>query len=112
MSESGTILIFNERARQRETEGWDSAHDDQLVQGELVQAAIAYALATPADCCCVGGMAENTEAFAWWPWNITNWKPKDRLSNLVRAGALIAAEIDRLQRLSTVANTGSSGRGT
>jgi len=110
MSESGANQILSERLRQLEAEGWSANHDDAFQEGELIQAAIAYVLATTSDCCCVGGMAENTEAFAWWPWNITNWKPKDRLSNLVRAGALIAAEIDRLQRLSTVANTGSSGR--
>ena len=32
-----------------------------------------------------------------WPWAQDFWKPKDQLRNLVRAGALIAAAIDRLQ---------------
>lgn len=34
----------------------------------------------------------------WWPWAVRWWKPKDPIRDLVRAGALIAAEIDRLQR--------------
>ena len=34
-----------------------------------------------------------------WPWSDKWWKPKDKIRDLVRAGALIAAEIDRLQRL-------------
>lgn len=34
-----------------------------------------------------------------WPWRDEDWKPSnDRVANLVKAGALIAAEIDRLQR--------------
>jgi len=38
-----------------------------------------------------------------WPasWAIEYWKPKDRQRDLVRAGALIAAEIDRMQRESS-----------
>jgi hypothetical protein len=33
-----------------------------------------------------------------WPWNDDDWKPSpDPIRNLVKAGALIAAEIDRLQ---------------
>ena len=39
------------------------------------------------------------EAFDHWPWSETYWNPNpnDRIHNLVRAGALIAAEIDRLE---------------
>jgi hypothetical protein len=34
----------------------------------------------------------------WWPWAERFWKPTpdDRVRELVKAGALIAAEIDRL----------------
>jgi hypothetical protein len=34
----------------------------------------------------------------YWPWEWSFWKPRDPVRNLVIAGALIAAEIDRLQR--------------
>ena len=33
----------------------------------------------------------------WWPWSIESHKPKDVLQNLKRAGALIAAAIDRYE---------------
>jgi len=33
-----------------------------------------------------------------WPWGKEWWKPSDRRRDLVKAGALIAAEIDRLDR--------------
>jgi hypothetical protein len=35
----------------------------------------------------------------YWPWEDKWWKPKDRRRDLVRAGALIVAEIERLDRL-------------
>lgn len=34
-----------------------------------------------------------------WPWADEWWKPKDRRADLVRAGALILAEIDRIDRI-------------
>jgi len=37
-----------------------------------------------------------THELVWlWPWGVEYWKPKDPLTNLVRAGALVAAAIDR-----------------
>jgi hypothetical protein len=33
-----------------------------------------------------------------WPWSREWWQPKDRRRDLVRAGALIVAEIERLDR--------------
>jgi hypothetical protein len=37
----------------------------------------------------------------YWPWDREWWKPtpNNRIRELAKAGALIAAEIDRLQRL-------------
>lgn len=37
----------------------------------------------------------------WWPWDRKWWKPSqdDQVKNLIKAGALIAAEIDRLQNI-------------
>lgn len=34
-----------------------------------------------------------------WPWNLKYWKPGERIDELTKAGALIAAEIDRLQQI-------------
>ncbi len=81
-------LIWFERRRQIAEEGWTPAHDDAHEDGELVDAAVCYVHSDshPA-----------SVAPCLWPWP-DGWKPKDQISNLVRAGALIAAEIDRLQR--------------
>jgi len=104
---TGVELIAAERRRQIEEEGWTAEHDDRHKHGELAAAAACYAVAeTPVYTLrsySVGGdprlpqyKLENV-----WPvgWSPGAWKPKDRLRNLIRAGALIAAEIDRLQRL-------------
>lgn len=93
---TGVQLISDERARQQYEEGHTSIHDDKHNDGDLVRAAMAYLQADDTD------LRQNREGFtaawAFWPWAREWWKPKDRLSNLIRAGALIAAEIDRLQR--------------
>lgn len=91
-------MIFDERDRQETVEGYDYHHDDQWTDGELADAAIAYL---------IEGQGYRLQLPRFWPWDISTFKPKDRISNLVRAGALIAAEIDRLQR---AANGQSSGR--
>jgi len=80
----GVRLILIERLRQIKTEGWSPEHDDQYTKFELLMAAEAY----------LTGCADE------WPWDPEWWKPTpgDRIKELVKAGALIAAEIDRLQR--------------
>jgi hypothetical protein len=80
--ESGVDLIAAERARQVSAEGWTAEHDDGHTHGELAAAAAAYAW---------------PYAPALWPWG-DGFKPTSRERDLVRAGALIAAEIDRLRR--------------
>lgn len=90
---TGIELISEERLRQVSTEGWSSDHDDQHDLGELARAAIAYArYYTPMD-----GISDSEDL---WPWDRHWWKPRDPVQCLVKAGALIAAEIDRLHRLS------------
>jgi hypothetical protein len=86
----GTDFIAVERQRQIEVEGWTPEHDAEHVNGELAQAASCYALIA----------AHGTESYAddQWPWHSVWWKPSnDPIRNLVKAGALIAAEIDRLE---------------
>lgn len=85
-------MIAAERWRQTEIEGWTADHDDDEHGGqELAEAAICYARA--------GIGAESDVVPERWPWSPQDWKPSgDGVRNLVRAGALIAAEIDRLQR--------------
>ena len=88
----GTDLIFRERSRQIAIKGFSNAHDDQFVNDELARVAACYALPEKNRQVTSGLWPEN--------WNTTKWKPAPdhRIVELVRAGALIVAEIDRLQR--------------
>jgi hypothetical protein len=97
--ESGVGLIASERDRQMSREGWTNEHDDAHDNDELLIAAVWYL----------------DQGFGFdmglrlppWPWERSWWKPSDDLvRNLVKAGALIAAEIDRLQRQQAVAKAG------
>lgn len=81
---TGVELIAAERERQVSQEGWTPEHDDEHKHGELRGAAACYAL---------GRMIPEI-----WPWSSEWWKPGNRIRELAKAGALIAAEIDRLQR--------------
>lgn len=96
---NGTDLIAAERQRQVAAEGWTAEHDDNYTNNELVKAAYAYCL--PEDD--RPGVTDSCGKFtpACWPWEQSWWKPSpdDRVRELVKAGALIAAEIDRLLRL-------------
>ena len=87
----GAALIAAERQRQLSDEGWTPEHDAEWVNGELASAAICYARSV------VDGYVTPFLANApiGWPWHEDWWKPSNDLRNLVRAGALIAAEIDR-----------------
>ena len=97
---TGIDLIAAERARQFEQEGWGPDHDDEHDGGELAAAAASYAIHA-ADQLHPQSLGDGgNDVPDWWPWDSRDWKPKDPLRDLVRAGALIAAEIDRLQRRS------------
>jgi hypothetical protein len=82
--------VLAERARQVSAEGWTPEHDDQHDMGQLASAAGCYAMFTEAFP--VG------DPVKFWPWAADWWKPTDRRRNLVKAGALILAEIERLDR--------------
>lgn len=94
---SGAELIRGERARQRFVEGWTPEHDDRHWRDEMASAAACYAM--PDDSRLMRG-AFGAPIPADWPWDAEWWKPtpNDRIRELVKAGALIAAEIERLQR--------------
>jgi hypothetical protein len=99
---TGVQLIEDERLRQIEGEGFSDERDDRYIAGELVGAAICYALVTkPGNADRTGLDCYSSRLCGQWPidWDRANWKPTpDRIRNLVKAGALLAAEIDRLQR--------------
>ena len=83
--------VLAERRRQVEAEGWTPEHDDEHDDGELAAAGATYALS--AANCIVEQPFHRT-----WPWQNTWWKPTVPRRDLVKAGALILAEIERLDR--------------
>ncbi len=93
-------MIMAERERQISQEGWTPEHDDNHGNGELAIAAACYARFA-ADTAYLGGNAtRRLSPPKDWPWDHEWWKPHASIHDLVRAGALIAAEIDRLRRAS------------
>lgn len=89
---SGMDRIVGERQRQITEEGYTEDHDDLHPNGALLFAAEAY-LRLGLDLRFPRG---NPPSF--WPWHEKFWKPKDKARNLERAGALLIAEKDRIQR--------------
>lgn len=86
--------VLAERRRQIEAEGWTPEHDDEHDSGELADAAACYA-----------AYAESHRMLSrpplLWPWPSAWWKPSpDMRRNLVKAAALLLAEIERLDRAS------------
>jgi len=116
--EEGTALITAERRRQVTEEGWLPEHDDGHKQGELAVAAACYAM--PELLYVYREVGRHRKFADPWPWpahydkrprvpsahpletlaehNRTFDPPSVRIRELVKAGALIAAEIDRLRR--------------
>lgn len=81
--------IEAERLRQVSAEGWTPSHDDDHNRAELARAAVCYA--DPLN-------EARLNPPPKWPWDASWWKPKDRRRDLIRAAALIVAEIERLDR--------------
>lgn len=89
---TGVELIAIERKRQVEELGFDYTHDALYANEQLVQAGATYALRP-------GLVPINYEYDGkpiLWPWSKDFWKPtpEDRIKELTKAGALIAAQID------------------
>lgn len=86
----GVRDVIVERRRQINIEGWSSHHDDQHSYGEMSLAAGCYAMF---------GLCFNAgDPPKYWPWDKQWWKPSDKRRNLVKAAALIIAEIERIDR--------------
>ena len=84
----GAQLISEERWRQQSAEGYTSEHDDAHAEQELGWAAAAYLAAY---------LCQDVNNL--WPWETESFKISgDPVRELVKAGALIAAEIDRRVR--------------
>ena len=83
--------IAAERRRQIEVEGWTPEHDDAHNKGEMASAAACYAVGDYA-------VRDPNKWITLWPWDRAWWKPTTRRRNLIKAAALIVAEIERLDR--------------
>lgn len=85
---NGIELITKEREEQLKKHGWDTKHDDEHINGELVDVAVCL-------------MTKNYSKFPknWDGFYMDKFMGKHGVESLKVAGALIAAEIDRLQRL-------------
>ncbi len=95
---SGAEQIAAERAAHTTREGWTTKHDDAHVNVEMGRASHRYLTHAINQ----AGWRTGHWGELMWPWASKWWKPSpDPIRNLVKAGALIAAEIDRLQRLAT-----------
>ncbi len=99
--------VIAERLRQVSEEGWTAEHDDEHKSGEMALAASAYAehAARFQNAESVGMIYATKSHPSNWPWHRKWWKPKDYRRDLVRAGALIIAEIERLDRARTALAT-------
>ena len=82
--------VFIERVRQQSEEGRTPEHDDEHGGGEMAEAAICY----------IQGYKvwHPSGLHQRWPWALEWWKPRDYRRNLVKACAIILAEIERLDR--------------
>lgn len=92
--------VIDERLRQQDKEGWTPEHDDTHSDGSLARAASCYALFA-------SHSVRNREYFVRqkmqpdkWPnsWHSDWWKPTSPRRDLVKAAALLIAEIERIDR--------------
>lgn len=86
---SGEKAVLAERHRQIEREGWSAAHDDCYTSRELAAASACYIQSV---------LSSDPTMPAEWPWDARWWKPSGVRRDLVKAAALLLAEIDRLDR--------------
>ena len=101
MKKSGVDLIAEERQRQIEKEGFTKEHDKQHCDDELAIAAACYAIPENIR---INELKNPQSIYAiprLFPWGKEWWKPSpdERITELVKAGALIAAQIDQIQEL-------------
>jgi hypothetical protein len=98
------IDIAAERRRQVEVEGWLPEDDDLHEDGRLARAAVCYAMSAGRPFYTI-----LSEPPSWWPFAITWWKPTSRRRDLIKAAALIVAEIERLDRAASLPSSPIDG---
>lgn len=102
--------IAAERERQKTAENWTPEHDDRHADGSLSRAAACYAAHASAFQrvgYANGSRDVSVETYRsyphargqfGWPWDGEWWKPTVPRRDLEKAGALIVAEIERIDR--------------
>lgn len=108
--------VTSERLRQQSVEGFDTTHDDDHIDGSLALAAACYA--APHRIYVKQDYADRVSFVDPWPWDqCWDKRPyegnmvrsngakgeKHRRKLLVKAGALILAEIERIDRATSSA---------
>lgn len=88
--------VLAERRRQIEIERWTTEHDDRHGHGALSFAGAAYAIHASSHDAARAQFANVPPVE--WPWDYGWWRPSTPRRDLVKAGALIIAEIERLDR--------------
>ena len=81
--------VLAERQRQVTAEGWTPERDDSYQNSELADAAACYA---------IHAHNQGFSTPAHWPWSPAWWKQTNPRRDLVKAAALILAEIERIDR--------------
>lgn len=81
--------VIAERQRQQSVEGWTPEHDNAYQNSELADAAACYA---------IHAHNQGFSTPAHWPWSPDWWKQSGARRDLIKAGALILAEIERIDR--------------
>ncbi|OKP28414.1 hypothetical protein [Serratia fonticola] len=98
LKQSALADVITERQRQVSAEGWTLGHDDTHENGELALAAAEYAIQAAVAPWDDDVEYADHEPGNFWPWDATWWKPTNQRRDLVKAGALILAEIERIDR--------------
>lgn len=107
---SGIELISEERQRQIESEGWTAEHDAEHTDQSIAISAALYAMPEHYRNKTEHDIDGYDLVDRFWAWEYRWWKPSligpsvednlnGRIKELQKAGALIAAEIDRLQNI-------------
>lgn len=97
--------VIGERNRQIEQEHYSIKHDDSYQNNELPRAAASYVNNVVSRGWVFSSVYgpevyQSEEVPDLWPWSDEHWKPKNPRRDLVKAAALIIAEIDRMDRSS------------
>jgi hypothetical protein len=94
----GLMAIATERDHQYVKHGYKEDHDDVHRDGSLAKAAKCYLDTAVVQIAAEQETIPPCYSHKDWPWEPVEFHPETSVENLTKAGALIAAELDRLHR--------------